>query len=356
MAIPVVSLFCGCGGLDLGFVQAGFDVLLALDIDPVAVNTYNLNLGHGDAHADTDGIAKVSDLAQCGGEDIIQLLEARERSIEPRGVIGGPPCQPFSTSNVHAKTDDPQRALPGRFATILKTLNERYELDFFVFENVRGITFRRHRSEFARFRGLFEKAGFVLHEFLLDAQDFGVAQKRPRVFVVGLAESAHGAWRLLPPKPDAGEIRTVEDEIRGLPEPRFFQRSLRAEDIPYHPNHWTMQPKSRKFRDGSLKEGESRGRSFRVLSWSKPSWAVAYGNREIHIHPSCERRLSVLEAMRLQGFPDDYQLLGTLSDQVRQVCDAVPPAVGAAIGTTIRLFLEGDASVRAPRVDQRSPL
>jgi DNA (cytosine-5)-methyltransferase 1 len=278
MGIPIVSLFCGCGGLDLGFVQAGFEIVLALDVDPVAVRTYNFN--HG------EGIAQVADLAKTDGEGVIELLREKHLEESPRGVIGGPPCQPFSHSNVHAKSNDIQRSLPGRYAAILKALNERYELDFFVFENVRGITFDRHRKEFAHFRSLFEDAGFRLFEGLLDARDFGVPQKRPRVFIVGVNKDKYEEWDFRFPDPDGSPVCTVADAIRGLPEPRFFERGLKPEDIPHHPNHWTMQPKSKKFRNGSLTEGRNKGRSFRVLSWSQPCWTVAYGYREIHIHPS----------------------------------------------------------------------
>ena len=350
MGVPIISLFCGCGGLDLGFARAGFDTVLALDVDPIAVKTYNFNRG-----AD---IAQVVDLAKASGKHIIELLQERRVEEPPRGVIGGPPCQPFSHSNVHVKSEeeDVRRSLPGKYAAILKTLNDYYKLDFFVFENVRGINFKRHSKEFARFRTLFEDAGFRLFEGLLDALDFGVPQSRPRVFVVGFNAQKYNEWDFK--FPDAYEIpvRKVADVIRELPEPRLFERGLRPDDIPYHPNHWTMRPRSEKFRNGSLKEGQNHGRSFRVLAWEKPSWAVAYGNREIHIHPSGKRRLSIYEAMLLQGFTDDYQLLGTFSDQVRQVCDAVPPPLAEALARPILWFLDGDERARVPRAGQLSLL
>src|SRR5207248_6556315 len=115
---------------------------------------------------------------------------------------------------------------------------------------------------------------------------------------------------------------------------------LKPKDIAYHPNHWTMQPKSKKFGNGFLQEGHNQGRSFRVLSWDKPSWTVAYGHREIHIHPSGKRRLSIYEAMRLQGLPKSYKLLGNLSDQIQQISDAVPSQVGKALAKQIHVFLE----------------
>jgi A/G-specific adenine glycosylase len=101
-----------------------------------------------------------------------------------------------------------------------------------------------------------------------------------------------------------------------------------------------MTPRSRRFRDGSLKQAGINGRPFRVLAWNEPSWTVAYGHREVHIHPTGSRRLSVYEAMRLQGFPAHYELRGTLSDQFRLVSDAVPPPLGHALGKAITQTLK----------------
>jgi len=96
-----------------------------------------------------------------------------------------------------------------------------------------------------------------------------------------------------------------------------------------------MVPRSDRIFDGSLKEGEIKGRPFRVLKWDAPSWTVAYGHREVHVHPNTKRRLSVYEAMLLQGFPPEYELCGTLSDQIRLVSDAVPPPLAQGLANSI---------------------
>ena len=332
--VPIISLFSGCGGLDLGFAHEGFEIVAAFDINKFAVKTYNFN--HGNQ------VSQIADLTKMNGQGIFRLIEAKHPGVSPHGVIAGPPCQTFSQGNVHSNEDDVGRNLPRRFAQILKQLNKYYSLDFFVFENVRGLTFNRHQKAFSRFRSMFERAGFRLFEGLLDAQYFGVPQKRPRVFVVGLNRHRYPGLEFKFPQPEARHVVTVAEAIRGLPEPKYFERNLKPNDIPFHPNHWTMNPKSRKFLNGSLVEGHNGGRSFRVLSWNNPSWTVAYGNREIHIHPSGKRRLSIYEAMQLQGFPKRYQLLGTLSEQVKQVCDAVPPPLAAALARSVRQFLENN--------------
>lgn len=332
--IPILSLFSGAGGLDLGFEQAGFDVLIAYDVFEPAIQTYNFNR--------KGKTAKIADISTLTGNEIAHDLRTLYGSLMPVGVIGGPPCQAFSRSNVYPREDDIRRTLPGHYARLLKELRNHYPISFFVFENVQGLTFERHKNEFEKFRFLFDEAGFRLYEHLLNARDYAVPQDRPRVFIVGANKSIFSPDEIHYEFPEpVGYQTTVREafekgfDCQVFPEPAFFQRGMKQNDIPWHPNHWTMKPKSSKFRTGLLKEGEIKGRSFRVLAWDKPSWTVAYGHREIHIHPSGTRRLSIFEAMLLQGFPAEYVLKGTLSDQVKLVSDAVPPPLAFQIAETI---------------------
>lgn len=323
----VISFFSGCGGFDLGFASSGFSIGLALDVDAIAVESYNHNRDKEVCH--------IADLAETNPEVIIKMFRENNGSVSPRGVIGGAPCQTFSNGNVHFNGDDARHLLPRRYACILRVLNDNYDLDFFVFENVKGIISPKHEKEYTTIKRLFARAGFKLFEGELDAADFGVAQHRCRVFIVGFNKTKYPNIEFKFPAAETSVPLTVASRLKGLPQPLLFKRGTHKEEIVFHPNHWTMYPRSRKFTDGSLNEGQKKGRSFRVLEWGKPSMTVAYGNREIHIHPDANRRLSVYEAMLLQGFPENYELLGTLSDQIRQVSDAIPPQLGAALGKAI---------------------
>jgi len=323
----VISFFSGCGGFDLGFASAGFSIGLALDVDAMAVESYNHNRDKEVCH--------VADLAATDPEVIIKMYRENCGSARPRGVIGGAPCQTFSIGNVHFNGNDSRHLLPRRYAYILRVLNDNYDLDFFVFENVKGITSPKHKKEYTTIKRLFSRAGFRLFEGELDAADFGVAQHRRRIFIVGFNKIKYPNLKFKFPAPETSVPLTVASKLKGLPQPLFFNRGTQKEEIVLHPNHWTMYPRSRKFTDGSLNDSHKKGRSFRVLEWEKPSLAVAYGNREIHVHPDANRRLSVYEAMLLQGFPEDYELLGTLSSQIRQVSDAIPPQLGVALGKAI---------------------
>lgn len=334
---PVLSIFSGAGGLDLGFEFAGFAPKLAVDISSAAIATYVHN---------RPGVTAIKmDLAKVKPETLVELWKQKVGESGPVGLIGGPPCQAFSISNVHQVSDDPRRRLIRRYVNILETLNSAFGLSFFVFENVPGLTRNHHRRRYALFKKSCEEAGFVVHEKLIDAGRFGIPQHRPRLVVVGINRKQSGAVAFAIPE---GEVDPppIESALRKLPEPAFCNRNLRHEDIPFHPNHFTMVPRSPKFANGQLEPGSRLGRSFRVLKWDEPSWTVAYGHREIHVHPGCHRRLSIFEAMLLQGFPESYEFRGTFSQQVNLISDTVPPPVGAAIGNALRQALEIDKNRR----------
>jgi DNA (cytosine-5)-methyltransferase 1 len=315
----LLSLFCGSGGLDYGFWCSGFKTVLALDKSTEAVDTFNLNAEHP--------VAQTADLARLKPDKFLALIP---ESANPVGLIGGPPCQGFSRGNVCANTADPRNRLPFRYADLLSAANKKYKLHFFVFENVAGLTGPKHAARFQRILKRLKSAGFNVSWSELDACDFSVPQRRRRLFIVGLNSELYPDVAFKFPTGSQGR-RTVHDAISNLPEPSFFSRRLTPETIPYHPNHWTMVPKSAKFNSGNL----STGRSFKLLNWDEVSPTVAYGNREIHIHPNGRRRLSVFEAMLLQGFPTEYELTGNFSAQVTQICNAVPPPMAEAMADSV---------------------
>lgn len=320
--VPVISLFCGPGGMDIGFRRSGFMPVLALDNKQAAIETYNWN--------DRRKVAHQCDLSQLTGDELVGMVEDISSRQMPRGVIGGPPCQSFSLGNVRKKRHDPRARLALTFARLVNALNKEFGIDFFVFENVVGLRTARHKNRFKAIQGELRDAGFNLFVQELDAGDFGVPQRRLRLLIVGINRDKYPWVRFQFPT-SSGSAPTVGESIGGLPRPAFFRRGLTLREIPSHPNHWTMNPKSIKFRNGI----RGNGRSFKRLVWDKPSLTVAYGNREVHIHPEGDRRLSVYEAMLLQGFPRTYEFRGSLSDQISQVSDAVPPPLAEAVAKKI---------------------
>lgn len=320
----LLSLFSGCGGFDLGFEQVGFKAALAYDIRRSSIASWNRNRSD-------NMVGKILDIRDLTLE---QMDSDFGGEFCPTGVIGGPPCQSFTNANSHKKPDDPRQQLLPRFFEVALELHRRCPLEFIVMENVPEVANSRYRHILDQQIELLEHHGFNCGHAVLNAKDFGVPQSRKRLFLVALNKSVYKSGWVQPPA--VPTILKVRDAIADMPDASFFKPGIRIEEIAHHQNHWCMVPKSRKFTDGSLVPGKGYGRSFKMLDWDRPSFTVSYGNREVHIHPDGHRRLSVFEAMLLQGFPKSYILLGNLSEQITQVSEAVPPPLARAIATSIK--------------------
>ena len=323
----VVSLFCGAGGLDWGFHQEGFKIPLAIDLSQAAVLTHEKNF------PDTLSIAgDLIELQPVGVSDLAKTVIPPKTRI---GVIGGPPCQGFSRANTGAQADDPRNLLPQLYLDIVKRLQKTYTVDFVVFENVLGIRDKRHAETYKSLVDGLQGLGFVVTEKELCALDFGVPQNRRRI-VLSAMRKGQNFGEVVPLEREG--LKTVRQAIEGLPTPAFFKLKPDGTAFPEHPNHWTMQPKSPRFQNPDDRKGE--GRSFKRLQWDVASPTVAFGHREIHIHPNGTRRLSIYEAMLLQGFPKTFVLQGNLSEQVEQVSNAVPPPLGKSIAAAVKTALQ----------------
>ncbi|WP_204805776.1 DNA cytosine methyltransferase [Mycobacterium riyadhense] len=324
MALPkIVSLFSGAGGLDLGFQRSGFPLTFAVDLSTAAIQTHRRNF--------KGTISVAADLAELGPEGILAYLDETLEPGDSIGVIGGPPCQGFSRANTGSAANDPRNRLPLLYLQVVQALQGRYKVEFVLFENVLGIRDAKHSVTFRGILSKFRAIGLTPDVNEYSALDYGVAQTRNRVVISGFRDETV-ARNFKPKKVPATDL-TVRALIGSLPEPAFFARDLDKSAIPHHENHWTMRPVSKRFsRPGGADRG---GRSFRRLDWDRPSPTVAYGHREIHVHPDGRRRLSIYEAMLLQGFPGNFVLEGTLSSQVEQVSNAVPPPLAQALAKAI---------------------
>ncbi len=320
----VVSLFCGAGGLDEGFRRQGFQVAVAFDMSNAAIRTHRRNFRQ----------------TSCVEADLLTLgpagIAKQVRALIPRGnrigVIGGPPCQGFSRANTRSQRGDPRNKLLTLYLDIVSRLKKDFSVEFVVFENVLGIRDRKHAPTYGRFVNGLRSLGLDLIEHEMCALDYGVPQLRRRVVVTALKEGRPPSMVRMRNGP-----KTVREAIGALPAPAFFERQLDRSQIPVHPNHWTMKPKSKRFNGRSAMRPD--GRSFKQLAWDHPSPTIAFGHREIHVHPSGHRRLSIYEAMLLQGFPSSFVLEGNLSEQVEQVSNAVPPPLARSVASSIKRAL-----------------
>jgi DNA (cytosine-5)-methyltransferase 1 len=328
-ALPgVISLFSGAGGLDWGFRRRGFKIALAFDISKAAIRTHRRNFPGSHAVA--------ADLKKIGPAGVLRHARRHVPQGSAIGVIGGPPCQGFSRANTRRRKQDPRNGLPSLYLRIVRRLQRHYDVEFVVFENVLGIRDRKNADTYKALLDGLKSLNFSVTEKELCALDFGVPQNRRRI-VLSAMRSGRGYAAVRPRR--RSKAGTVRSAIGKLRPPAFFTRKLRPEDIPVHPNHWTMQPKSPRFRNPDAVSVD--GRSFKRLSWSDFSPTIAFGNREIHIHPSGKRRISIYEALLLQGFPDEFVLEGNLSEQVEQVSNAVPPPLAQSVAAAVERAMLG---------------
>ncbi|MBK4119349.1 DNA cytosine methyltransferase [Pluralibacter gergoviae] len=329
--MQLLSLFCGAGGLDLGFRQSGYDLKLAIDWSEAAINTHKHNF--------PESTALKLDLLELGVSGMIELCSQYFTKSEGMGIIGGPPCQGFSRGNPNSSADDPRNKLAILYIDFITEVKKHFKVNFVVFENVLGIKDKKHIHTYNKIISQLKIIGYNVYENELNALNFGVAQERKRVIIIAIRKGLSKQKPSLNPSFSSTQPKTVRDVIAGFPEPVFYQRKIITSDINFHPNHWTMYPKSEKFRNPELLLNKTR--SFRTIKWDKPSPTIAYGNREIYVHPDKKRRLSIFESMLLQGFPRDFVLKGTLSQQVTQVSNAVPPPMAKQIALSIKDSIRG---------------
>ncbi|HCM9647144.1 TPA: DNA cytosine methyltransferase [Enterobacter bugandensis] len=329
--MQLLSLFCGAGGLDLGFHQSGYDLKLAIDWSEAAIKTHKHNF--------PESTALKLDLLELGVSGLLELCSTYISKKESLGIIGGPPCQGFSRGNPNSLASDPRNKLAILYVDFIAEVKKHFDVKFVVFENVLGIKDKKHLETYKKITSKLEEIGYDIYENELNAINFGVAQERKRVIIIAIDKDAKHDKKLIKEIQESPNKKTVRDVIFGLPEPTFFQKNLKVADIKHHPNHWTMFPKSIKFKNPELLENKTR--SFRTVLWDKPSPTIAYGNREIYVHPEKKRRLSIFESMLLQGFPEDFVLKGTLSQQVTQISNAVPPPMAKQIAVSIKKSIRG---------------
>lgn len=345
----VISLFTGAGGLDLGLEAAGFVPRVAVEMDPAAVKTIRANKRW-----------PVIDLEIQKVESGEILKVSRLKVGEADLLSGGPPCQPFSKSGYWHNgssrgMEDPRAATLSEYLRVLGDVLPKV----FIFENVPGA---RRQSEEAillikqETERINKKHGtrYVVSVKKLDAADYGVPQHRERVLVVGdrggiefkFPEPMYGASKkgFHPYRTAWDAIGDLQDEGDSSLKPNSYWVDLLS-SIPEGKNYLHHTDRG----DGKPLFGwRTRYWSFLLkLSKKRPSWTITAtpGPATGPFHWK-NRRLSMRELCRLQTFPDDYQIHGTLNSIQRQVGNAVPSALAELLGLEIRYQLLGDRHVR----------
>ncbi|MFP7834896.1 DNA cytosine methyltransferase [Marisediminicola sp. LYQ134] len=318
--MKVVSLFAGAGGLDLGFKNtSGFVLTWANDNDPDAVRTYNTNFGGGCVLADISTIAS----SEIPDADI---------------VLGGFPCQGFSVANTGRRSDDARNAL---YLQMLRVIEAKRPLAF-VAENVKGLTYMEDGEVLRRIVQDFELAGYDVVWKILNAADYGVPQRRERVFIVGLRKDLRAQFRY--PEPTHSNERDT-----GLPQWVSVGQALMP--LPDPDLHHTLS--NHTYSKYKLRFNGYLGH--RMIDPDKPAPTITArgdnrGGVVVLHHPSNERRMSVRELATVQSFPLDFFFDCNQSAAYRLIGNAVAPRVAEAVATALRSALLAAGSTFAEGV------
>ncbi|MGH2324714.1 DNA cytosine methyltransferase [Streptococcus uberis] len=338
MKNKIIDLFCGAGGLSLGFEEAGFEIEFAIDMWEDAIQTYNNN------HKNPVG--------RC--QDIHELENEYLESLQGKvvGVIGGPPCQGYSTVGTR-DINDPRNHLYLEYCRVVEKVNP----EFFVIENVRGLLTLGKGAFKEDIINRFSNLGYNVSFKLVNASDYGVPQNRHRVFFVGMKNTIFHFPETFPNKistrealsdlPSLDNITLFSDHYISKPQ-NTYQEYMRSKSIGLFNHEPTKHTEQTKEIISMIPDGgkitdlpeefwniRKYNKAFQRMNSKQPSNTIDTGHRN-YFHYSENRVPSVRESARIQSFPDDFIFTGSKTSQYKQVGNAVPPLLAKAIAEMIK--------------------
>lgn len=360
--IPVLSFYSGGGFMDMGFEKAGFEIVWTNEVDDVFVKLHEAGItswrkarGNG-IKAEIFNKKSITEVSA----DTIVSEAFPEGKPEAFGIIGGPPCQDFSINgNMEGFNGERGKLTIVFFDRILELLPT-----FFVMENVTGLTKSKISKEYLEkiLKGV-QKKYYVDHK-ILNSLDFGVPQFRERIFFIGIRKDklnesvigkSPGNWFTFPvnKKYNGAATKhkwaTAVDYGKKLKKPKDLPLELCVESCLVPFRHLNKISNAKEYFNlyveekvlNKIKEGETNRPSFKRLHRFKYSPTACYGNNEVHLHPYRNRRLSVREALRIQGVEDSYILPPELSltKKFKMIGNGVPVPLAKEVALALKKFI-----------------
>ena len=329
--MKVISLFSGCGGLDLGFEKAGFEIPIANEFDKTIWATFKAN------HPKTKLI-----------ENDIRNIKEDEFPTDVDGIIGGPPCQSWSEAGSLRGIDDERGKLFYDYIRILKKIRPK----FFLAENVPGMLASRHKSAVANIISMFDECGYNTSINMVNAKDYGVAEERKRVFYIGFSKDIDINFIFPKGSTEANDkkitLRDIIWDLQFTAVPSIEKNYRNPEAI--NNNEYFTGAYSTIFMSRN-----------RVKSWDEQAYTVQASGRQCQLHPQAPkmvkyakndcrfvkgkeylyRRMTVREIERIQGFPDNFKFIYEKVDTAyKMIGNAVPVNLAFEIAKSIKEQLE----------------
>ena len=330
--MKLISLFSGCGGLDLGFELAGFEIPVANEFDSTIWSTFEIN------HPRTKLLRE--DLRKISASDFPSGID---------GIIGGPPCQSWSEAGARRGVLDERGKLFYDYIRVLKEVRPK----FFLAENVSGMLASSHSTAVKNIISTFQESGYDVSVTLVNAKDYGVAQERKRVFYIGFRNDLGVRFKF-----PIGS--TVDDSRKLTLRDAIWDQQKSAVPTGFHNSHNPEAENNNEYFTGSFSPiFMSRNR---VKSWDEQAFTVQASGRQCQLHPQAPgmvkfgnndfrfvegkehlyRRMTIREVARIQGFPDDFKFLyRNANDAYKMIGNAVPVNLAYEVAIGIHDALNG---------------
>ena len=351
-ALNFIDLFSGAGGLSCGLELAGMKCLLGVDMDKFAIETFRANHHFAETF--------------CGS--IVDLTAAKIKSLtnnqEIHAVVGGPPCQGFSTVGL-GDPNDTRNSLFKEFIRVVKVTNPLYV----VIENVTGLLAKKNEKTIQEIFKVFHKMGYTLDVQVLSSENYGVPERRRRTIILGSRINKSITFPKMQSK-----IMTVGEALKNLKNSsgKYFNHDIMAAKIKStldteriacipegrgiryeidEKTYFTKKKLKLNVDWDELKENRFRQTKYQRLDRKKPSPTIMT-HRHNYFHPTENRYLTQREAAALQSFPNDFEFHGTLSAQWRQIGNAVPPLLGKALGSALLLMHSEKSAEKNSKIEK----
>lgn len=341
-----ISLFAGAGGCSLGFKNAGVNIIAAYENAEAAISTYNKNFGLN--------CCKNVDLSSCDFLKLRNDLKLQRGELDI--IIGGPPCQGFTTAG-NRFWDDARNKLVKNYANALDVFFPRW----FMMENVEGILTTAKGTYIVEFIKKMIELGYSIYLKKVYMQEYGIPQRRKRVIIVGSREGKNFSFPTLTEFAKGAIYRktsyTLKDAISDLEQCdipqidhiRKQENGIKLEritslnpgqsmkDLPTHLQHESFKRRaSRRVCDGTPSEKRGGAPSgMKRLSYDEPCLTITSASTSEFIHPTQDRMLTIRECARIQTFPDDFIFEGSDSQKILQIGNAIPPLFAQQIANMI---------------------
>lgn len=356
--IPILSFFAGSGFLDLGFEDAGFDICYVNEFYEPFLDAYKFSRSKMGKKLPKYGFfyGSIDDCFNGKEYQKLQKILEKEKKINNNsfiGFIGGPPCPDFSIGGKNRGKNGDNGKLSQSYINLICKLKP----DFFIFENVKGL-YRtiKHREFFDMLKRQLENSEYILTEKLINALEYGVPQNRDRIILFGIQKNflknnsiSDFNWNksIIYSKqeissfnwPDIGETDYENSTPKELTVEYWFNKN----NVINHPNMihvFNAKAGLNKFK--TILEGDNKRKSFKRLHRYKFSPTAAYGNNEVHIHPTEPRRISAAEALAIQSLPKNFCLPPnmTLTNMFKTIGNGVPFLAAKGVADSVYDFLD----------------